>query len=150
MEIERFISLQKENERLKHLYIQAIYTHTIKKRGALYVYDHGLEEDAWEPLVNLMKTTKFVDYEIFQAFKALTPKEIAQLEKRSEQRSHELIQQESAAQLIFALEQMADTFRREKEDLDYEYKDLVNGEEVYSFYKEMMIKVQEMLRQLKS
>ncbi|WP_160722809.1 tubulin-like doman-containing protein [Bacillus sp. USDA818B3_A] len=149
-EIEKFISLQKEDERLKNLYIQAIYTHTIKKRGALYVFDHGLEEDPWEPLVNLMKNTKFVDYEIFQAFKELPPKQMAQLEKKSEQRSHELILQESAAQLIFALEEMANTFQREKEDLNYEYKDLVNGEEVYSFYKEMMIKVQEMLRQLKS
>ncbi|PLS04314.1 tubulin-like doman-containing protein [Neobacillus cucumis] len=150
IEIEQYLSLQKEQEMLINQFIQAIYTNTIKKRGALYVYDKDLEEDAWEPLVNLMKKTKFADFEIYQAFKALSPKQRAQLEKKSERRSSELIQQESAAQLIFALEQMANTYKKEKETLDYEYKDLVNGEELYHFYKEMLMKVQEMLRQLKS
>lgn len=114
------------------------------------MYDKEIEEDAWEPFVNLMKTTKFVDYEIYQAFKALSPKQLDQLEKKSERRSHELISQENATELITALEEMAATYKREKEDLDYDYKDFANGEELYSFYKEMMIKVTDMLRQLKS
>ncbi|MEH7118589.1 tubulin-like doman-containing protein [Neobacillus vireti] len=149
-EIEQYISLQKEQEGLMNQFIQAIYTHTIKKRGALYVYDKDLEEDAWKPFVNLMKTTKFVDFEVFQAFKALSPTQRAQLEKKSEERSNELIQQESAAQLIFALEQMSAVYQKEKEALDYQYQELPNGEELYYFYKEMMLKVHEMLRQLKS
>jgi len=45
---------------------------------------------------------------------------------------------------------MAVTYQKEKENLDYDYKDFVNGEELYSFYKEIMIKVQEILSQLKS
>ncbi|MED4228515.1 tubulin-like doman-containing protein [Neobacillus cucumis] len=150
VEIEHYLSLQKEQENLQNQFIQAIYTKTIKKRGALYVYDKELEEDAWEPFVNLMKKTKFVDYEIFQSFRALSPKQLTQLEKKSERRSQELIQQESTAELISALEQMASTYQKEKAALDYTYKEIVNGEDMYSFYKEMMIKVQEMLRQLKS
>ncbi|MFJ5713579.1 tubulin-like doman-containing protein [Neobacillus sp. NPDC093127] len=149
-EIEQFIASQNEKEASLNQFIQAVYTKTIRKRGALYVYDKEVEEDAWEPFVNLMKTTKFVDFEIFQAFRALSPKQMDQLEKKSERRSNDLISQESAAELTAALEEMAAAYQKEKEALDYDYKDLVNGEELYSFYKEMMIKVNEMLRQLKS
>ncbi|MFF2448948.1 tubulin-like doman-containing protein [Neobacillus sp. NPDC058068] len=149
-EIEQFIASQNEKEASLNQFIQAVYTKTIRKRGALYVYDKEIEEDAWEPFVNLMKTTKFVDFEIYQAFKALGPKQMDQLEKKSERRSNDLINQETAAELTAALEEMAAAYQKEKEALDYDYKDLVNGEELYSFYKEMMIKVNEMLRQLKS
>ena len=149
-EIEQVLASQKDKEMMMNQFIQAIYTRTIKKRGALYVYDKEIEEDAWEPFVNLMKTPKFVDYQIYQAFKSLKSKQMALLEKKSERRSIELINQESAAQLIFALEEMAATYQKEKEALDYDYKEFANGEELYDFYKEMMIKVQEMLRQLKS
>ncbi|EKN71496.1 hypothetical protein BABA_01305 [Neobacillus bataviensis LMG 21833] len=149
-EIEQVLASQKDKEVTMTQFIQAVYTRTIKKRGALYVYDKELEEDAWEPFVNLTKTTKFVEYEIYQAFKSLNQKQMAQLEKKSERRSVELINQESAAQLIFALEEMAAAYQKEKETLDYDYKEFANGEELYAFYKEMMLKVQEMLRQLKS
>ncbi|WHY85470.1 tubulin-like doman-containing protein [Neobacillus novalis] len=149
-EIEQFIASQNEKEASLNQFIQAVYTKTIRKRGALYVFDKEIEEDAWEPFVNLMKTTKFVDFEIFQAFKGLSPKQMDQLEKKSERRSNDLISQESAAELTAALEEMAAAYQKEKEALDYDYKDLVNGEELYSFYKEMMIKVNDMLRQLKS
>jgi hypothetical protein len=149
-EIEQWIESQKDKEVSLNQFIQAVYTKTIRKRGALYVYDKEIEEDAWEPFVNLMKTTKFVDFEIYQAFKSLNPKQMTQLEKKSERRSNELISQEQAIELISALEEMAATYQKEKEALDYDYKDFANGEELYSFYKEMMIKVQDMLRQLKS
>ncbi|MFL6556280.1 MAG: hypothetical protein ACJ8MO_09210, partial [Bacillus sp. (in: firmicutes)] len=149
-EIEQFIELQKVKEVSLNQFIQAVYTKTIRKRGALYVYDKEIEEDAWAPFVNLMKTTKFVDFEIYQAFKSLNAKQMAQLEKKSERRSTDLINQEQATELISALEEMAATYQKEKEALDYDYKDFANGEELYIFYKEMMIKVQDMLRQLKS
>ncbi|WP_144554199.1 tubulin-like doman-containing protein [Bacillus sp. X1(2014)] len=149
-EIEQWIESQKDREISLNQFIQAVYTKTIRKRGALYVYDKEIEEDAWAPFVNLMKTTKFVDFEIYQAFKSLNPKQMAQLEKKSERRSSDLINQEQATELIAALEEMAASYQKEKEALDYDYKDFANGEELYSFYKEMMIKVQDMLRQLKS
>jgi hypothetical protein len=149
-EIEQFIASQNEKENSLNQFIQAVYTKTIRKRGALYVYDKEIEEDAWEPLVNLMKTSKFVDYELYQAFKALSPKKMDQLEKKSDQRSNEMIYQENTTELITALEEMAAIYAKEKEALDYDWQDLANGEEYYSFYKEMMIKVNDRLRQLKS
>ncbi|MEH7180265.1 tubulin-like doman-containing protein [Neobacillus vireti] len=149
-EIENYLAGQKDKEESLNAFIQAMYTKTIRKRGALYVYDKEVEEDAWEPFVNLMRTTKFVDYEIYQAFQALSPKLMDQLQRKSDLRSNNLISQENAAELIAALEEMAATYQKEKENLDYDYKDYVNGEELYGFYKEIMIKVQEMLRQLKS
>ncbi|MEH7158364.1 tubulin-like doman-containing protein [Neobacillus drentensis] len=149
-EIEQRIQSQKNNEVSLNQFIQAVYTKTIRKRGALYVYDKEIEEDAWAPFVNLMKTTKFVDFEIYQAFKALSAKQMAQLEKKSERRSTDMINEEMATELISALEDIAATYQKEKEALDYDYKDIANGEELYSFYKGITIKVQEMLRQLKS
>lgn len=149
-EIEQLLVSQKDKEVSLNQFIQAVYTKTIRKRGALYVYDKEIEEDAWEPFVNLMKTTKFVDFEIYQTFTTLSPKQLDQLEKKSERRSNDMINQESATELIAALAEMAATYQKEKEALDYDYKDFVNGEELYDFYKGIMIKVQDMLRQLKS
>ncbi|WP_040204242.1 tubulin-like doman-containing protein [Neobacillus jeddahensis] len=148
--VEQFLAIQNEKEVTLNQFIQALYTKTIRKRGALYVYDKEMEEDAWEPFVNLMKTTKFVDYELYQAFKGLNPKQLDQLEKKSEQRSNEMINQEGATDLVAALEDMAAIYTKEKIALDYDYQDLVNGEELYRFYKEIMIKVKDMLRQLQS
>jgi hypothetical protein len=149
-EIEQYIASQEQKEISLNQFIQAVYTKTIRKRGALYVYDKEIEEDAWEPFVNLMKTTKFVDYELYQSFKALNQKKMDQLEKKSDRRSNDMINQENTTELVTALEEMAATYSKEKEALDYDYKDLINGEELYSFYKEMMLKVNDMLRQLKS
>jgi hypothetical protein len=149
-EIEQYIASQEENEATLKSFIQAIYTKTIRKKGALYVYDKEIEEDAWEPFVNLLKTTKFVEYEIYQTFKALGPKQMDQLQKKMDRRFNDLTSQENTNELVAALEEMAATYSKEKEALDYDYKYLANGEELYSFYKEMMLKVNEMLGQLKS
>ncbi|MEH7094819.1 tubulin-like doman-containing protein [Neobacillus vireti] len=149
-EVENYLAGQKDKEESLNAFIQAMYTKTIRKRGALYVYDKEIEEDAWEPFVNLMRTTMFVDYEIYLAFQSLGSKHKDQLLRKSELRNNNLISQENATELIAALEEMAATYQKEKESLDYDYKDFVNGEELYGFYKEIMIKVQAMLRQLKS
>ncbi|MEW9053008.1 MAG: tubulin-like doman-containing protein [Neobacillus sp.] len=148
--IQEFIGSQKNKETTINQFIEALYTRTICKRGALYVYDKEVEEDAWEPLVHLLKTTQFVEYELFKSFTALKPRQLEQLLKKSEKRSQELIHQEGTKQLIFALEEMASAYQKEKENLDYDYQDLANGEELYEFYKEMVMKVSSMLRQLKS
>jgi hypothetical protein len=149
-EIRNFLDSQKDREAALNQFIEAIYTRTIRKRGALYVFDIEMEENSWEPLVNLMKTTEFVDYELFQSFTKLSPKQHDQLTKKSLLRSQDLINQEGAAGLIWALEEMAATYQKEKETLDYNYQDHPNGEELYEFYKEMLNKVTNMLRQLKS
>jgi hypothetical protein len=73
-----------------------------------------------------------------------------QLQKKMDRRFNDLTSQENTNELVAALEEMAATYSKEKEALDYDYKDLANGEELYSFYKEMMLKVNEMLGQLKS
>ncbi|MBT2730604.1 tubulin-like doman-containing protein [Bacillus sp. ISL-75] len=149
-EIEAYLEGQIEKEASLKSFIQAIYTKTIRKRGALYVYDKEIEEDAWEPFVNLLKTTKFVEYEIYQTFKALGPKQMDQLQKKMDRRFNDLTSQENTNELVAALEEMSVTYSKEKEALDYDYKSLVNGEELYSFYKEIMLMVNEMLGQLKS
>jgi hypothetical protein len=150
LEIEQFIDLQKDKEVSLNQFIEAVYTRTICKKGARYIYDNDADENTWEPLVNLMKASKFVDFELFKAFRGLTQKQLDQLLKKSEKRSNVLINQENTAQLIWALEEMAATYQKEKEALDYDYKDLANGEEMYEFYNEVRLKVSNMLRQLKS
>ncbi len=48
-EIQEFLDSQKDRETALNQFIEAMYTRTIRKRGALYIYDKELEEDAWEP-----------------------------------------------------------------------------------------------------
>ena len=148
-ELEQFINEQKDKDASINHFIEALYTKTIRKKGAVYVYDKEPEEDPWEPFVNLMRTTQFVEYELYVAVDRLNQKQLAQLLKKSEKRSNELINQEDTSELVQSLQEMAASLQKEKEFLDYDRKEFINGEELYAFYKEVFIKVNSMIKQLK-
>ncbi|MFD2446858.1 tubulin-like doman-containing protein [Bacillus sp. CGMCC 1.16607] len=148
-EIEQYIDSQKDKETLLNQFIEALYTKTIRKKGALYVYDKEPDEDPMDPFVNIMKTSKFVDYEVYRVFTSLDRKQMSLLVRKANKRSDELTSKEDASELIASLEEMAATYQKEKETLDYDRDDFVNGEEMYEFYKEVMVKVNSIVRGLK-
>ncbi len=143
------IAAHQDEERLMKQFIEAMYTGTIVRRGALYVYDHGPDEDPWEPFANVMKAGRFLDFEIYAKLRGLQPKQMAQLQRKSSERSRQMTASEDISDLLGKLQEMAGVYQDAKAALDYDRGDYVNGEELYRFYKEMAGKVNEMVRSLK-
>lgn len=149
-ELKQILASFQGEEELIDQFIEAIYTGTICKRGALYVYDADVEEDSWDPFVNLTKTNKFVEYAIFEQFRNLGAKQMNMLRKKSNKRNTEMTASEDINQLVATLEEMAATFQENKSSLDYDKDEILHGEEMYYFYKQVAGKVNAMVKMLKA
>ncbi len=130
-------------------FIEALYTETITKKGALYVYDRDPEEESWEPFANLMKSQNFVEFEVFGHFLGLDEKNKSTLLRKSTRRGTELTASEDISSLITKLDELYETFLNGRDQLEYEKIELANGEETYQFYKQMLSKLNDIRRKLK-
>ncbi|WP_040951454.1 tubulin-like doman-containing protein [Gorillibacterium massiliense] len=146
---ERILAKFQDEEHLLGLFIEAMYTGTIVKKGAQYVYDVDAEEESWEPFVNLLRANKFTDYAIYDKLRSLDPKKAAQVERKAAKRSEKLTSDENITPLIAQLESMVAAYQEAKGSLDYDREELVNGEEMYRFYRQAVIKVNDMLSTLR-
>ena len=82
-EFEFLISDNQNEEKWLDQFIEALYTGTITKKGALFVYDRDPEEDSWEPFANLLKSVNDVEYEVYKHFRQLDEKAATSLRKSS-------------------------------------------------------------------
>ncbi|MCC8433290.1 tubulin-like doman-containing protein [Brevibacillus sp. M2.1A] len=147
-ELEQIVGAIKDEEELVTRFIEALYTGTICKRGALYVYDKDEEEDAWEPFINLMKVNKHVEFAIYEKFRALDHKSMATIQRKAAKRSDAMTSAEDTQQLLAKLEEIATAFQETKNDLEYDRDEYVNGEELFQFYKKVWSKVNDMRKTL--
>ncbi|MFD7524317.1 tubulin-like doman-containing protein [Paenibacillus chitinolyticus] len=148
-ELEQALSAHQDEEKFVAQYIEAMYTSTIAKKGALYVYDHDADEDPWEPFVNLMQTNKFVEYEIYSKMRALDAKRLSLLQRKSSKRSQEMTASEDISGLVETLRGMAASYQEAKLALDYDRSEYAAGEDMYQFYKLVAGKVNDMVKSLK-
>lgn len=148
-ELEKLLNTHKDEEKLVTNFIEAIYTSTITKKGALYVYDHDADEDPWEPFVNLMKVNKFVDFEIYSKLRELDEKRQNLLQRKASRRSQSLTASDDIKLLVETLRQMAESYQESKNELDYERAELANGEAMYQFYKQVSSRVNDILKSLR-
>ncbi|UIO42379.1 hypothetical protein LOY85_26910 [Brevibacillus brevis] len=147
-ELEQIVGAIKDEEELVTRFIEALYTGTICKRGALYVYDKDEEEDAWEPFINLMKVNKHFEFAIYEKFRALDHKSMATIQRKAAKRSDAMTSAEDTQQLLIKLEEIATAFQETKNDLEYDRDEYVNGEELFQFYKKVWSKVNDMRKTL--
>ncbi|OXM83747.1 tubulin-like doman-containing protein [Paenibacillus rigui] len=148
-ELEQVLHAHKDEEKLMQLFIDAMYTGTISKKGALYVYDHDAEEDPWDAFVNLMQVNKFVEFRIYSQIRDLDEKKRSLLERKAAKRSQQLTASADISGLVATLQQMAESYGEAKSALDYDRVEYENGEDMYQFYKLVSGKVSDMLRSLK-
>lgn len=147
--LSAILAANQSEEKWVDLLIEALYTGTIAKRGAQYVYDHDAEEESWEPFVNLLKVNKFVDYAIYEKLRTLDPKLVALLERKAAKRSGQMTSSEDISELMTTLERMAKGFQEAKAALDFDRAELVNGEELYRFYRQVTVKTSDMLKTIR-
>ncbi|MEC0089543.1 tubulin-like doman-containing protein [Paenibacillus macquariensis] len=148
-EFELLLNQHQVEEKWFDQFIEALYTETITKKGALYVYDRDPEEEAWEPFANLMKSQNYVEFEVFGHFLGLDEKSKSTLLRKSARRGTELTASEDITSLIAKLDELYETFLNGRDQLEYEKIELANGEETYQFYKQMLSKLNDIRRKLK-
>ncbi|OAB44081.1 tubulin-like doman-containing protein [Paenibacillus antarcticus] len=148
-EFELLLNQHQVEDKWLDQFIEALYTETITKKGALYVYDRDPEEEAWEPFANLMKSQNYVEFEVFGHFLGLDEKSKSTLLRKSARRGTELTASEDITSLIAKLDELYETFLNGRDQLEYEKIELANGEETYQFYKQMLSKLNDIRRKLK-
>ncbi|MFC7680946.1 tubulin-like doman-containing protein [Paenibacillus sp. GCM10028914] len=149
VELEQLLHLHQDEEKWLDLFIEALYTDTITKKGALYVYDRDPEEEAWSPFANLMKSSNYVEHEVFESFRQLDDKNRSTLMRKASRRVTEMTATEDTTLLLAKLEDLFNNFLDARERLEYEKVELANGEELHRFYKEMTTKLNEIRRKLR-
>ncbi|HWO54086.1 MAG TPA: tubulin-like doman-containing protein [Paenibacillus cookii] len=149
-ELEAVINKNQDEEKWLDQFIEAMYTGTICKKGALYVYDRDPEEEAWEPFANLMKSVNYVEYEVYKHFRGLDERSRSTLLRKSSRRDQELTASEDISGLLVKLDDLFGVFLDARERLEYEKVELADGEERYQFYKQVASKLNDIRRRLKS
>ncbi|MED1665185.1 tubulin-like doman-containing protein [Brevibacillus laterosporus] len=147
-ELQQIIQSIQGEEDLINRFIEALYTGTICKKGALYVYDKDEEEEAWEPFVNLMKVNKHVEFAIYNQYRSLEGKQMTALQRKASKRSDQMTSAIDTQELITKLEEITAAFQEAKNELEYDRDDYVNGEDMYRFYKKVWAKVNDMRKTL--
>lgn len=148
-ELESLLSQHAGEEKLLDQYIEALYTDTIVKKGALYVYDREEDEESWEPFVNLMKSRSYPHFEIYDVFRSLNDRDRQTLLRKASRRSNELTASEDVSLLVGKLDELYTTFIEARGQLEYEKMELVNGDEAYRFYQETAAKLNELRKRLR-
>lgn len=147
--LDAVLEQHQDEEKWLEEFIEAMYTGTVTKKGALYVYDRDPEEEAWEPFANLMKSQNYVEYEVFTHFRGLDDKSHSALLRKSSKRAAELTASENIEPLMQTLDELAERFREGRDSLEYEKIELANGEDMYQFYKQVTAKLNDIRRRLK-
>lgn len=147
-ELEAILRKAEMDDAVYDQFLEAMYTKTIVKKGAMYVYDRDLEDEEWEPFVNLLKVKKYPEFEIFTKFKNLDDKRRSIILRKSEKRSREIGAMEDTSSFLAMLNEMIVLYSTCKEELEYGRDELLNGQELYEFYRRILVKLNELKRNL--
>ncbi|AHV95838.1 tubulin-like doman-containing protein [Paenibacillus sabinae] len=138
-----------DEEKWMDQFLEALYTDTIVKKGALFVYDKDEEEESWEPFANLMKERSYVEYAVYRHFRALDEKSRSVLLRKSARRAAELTASEDVSPLLYKLDSLYVSVLEARDSLEYERVEHADGDEMYAFYKGMTGKLGSIRRKLK-
>lgn len=128
-------------------FFEAMFTNTIVKRGFLYIYDKDEEEkDEVPSFINLMKVNKYVEYEIFGSYKNLSEKHKTMVKKKSSRKFDKMLIDVEA--LTSKMNEMLLSYGKNLEVLEEKKDELLNGKEMYGFYKQVVDKLTAMKKNL--
>ncbi len=146
--LEEVITLAEAGKKNIENFVKAIYTKTIYKKGALYLYDKDIDEELYDPLLNVMDIDKYAEYELYKRFTAQTGKFKEVMLRKSDKRVRALTQSEDISELIDRLDLILDSFGERREEIEDEVHELVNGREIYDFYKDILAYTKELKKKL--
>ncbi|KAA9004717.1 hypothetical protein F4V43_10360 [Paenibacillus spiritus] len=148
-ELESLLGRHRDEEKWLDQFLEALYTDTIAKKGALFVYDKDEDEESWEPFANLMKERNYVEYAVYRHYRSLDEKSRAALQRKAAKRAAEMTASEDVAPLLYRLENLYVTFLEARDSLEYERAEHADGDEMYAFYQTMTGKLSAIRKRLK-
>ncbi|MCL2841586.1 MAG: tubulin-like doman-containing protein [Defluviitaleaceae bacterium] len=138
--LNRLQSLLSENDREKDLteaFLRILTCEAIVKRGAYYIYEKELEEDPWQPFVNLIEQADYPEFAMFNHYKTLTSAQQAILKNKA--KFHEETWHED--KLTISLKKWQGTIAVRKNQLDTDMWKWQNGTAMYAFYRNTLMRL---------
>jgi hypothetical protein len=130
-------------------FLRALYTDTIIKRGLFFVYNAGEDSKVnIEPFINTLKQKEYHHEAIFRKYVELDEKERIIVDKTSDKRLEQLSMEEGAKNLSLNVSNLFESVMALVEELDTRRYQLVNGEELFAFYNDIRLRLQEVKKQL--
>ena len=130
-------------------FLRVIYTDTIVKKGLFYVYNGGEDSKvSIEPFINALKQKEYQHEAIFRKYVALEERERMIVDKTSDKRLEQLSMEEGAETLISNVNILLDNVKATVEELDTRKYQLINGDELFAFYSDILLRLQEVRKQL--
>ena len=142
------IVVAEEEAKAVENFVKAIYTKTVYKKGALYIYDKDAEEELWAPLLNVMDVNKYPEYELFKRFTKLEVKQKEVILRKTERRVKALTQSEDISDLMESLEQILEAYGERREEIEDEVHEVIDGREIYDFYRDILSYTKELKKKL--
>ena len=142
------IVVAEEEAKAVENFVKAIYTKTVYKKGALYIYDKDAEEELWAPLLNVMDVNKYPEYELFKRFTKLEGKQKEVILRKTERRVKALTQSEDISDLMESLEQILEAYGERREEIEDEVHEVIDGREIYDFYRDILSYTKELKKKL--
>jgi hypothetical protein len=138
---EIILSFEKQ-ETLFNDFIESLYTSTICKKGALYVYDKDeSEKEDWPVFANIIKSKDYVEWQLLKNFMQLDEKHKAILKRKSEKRAEIIASSEDLSNLITTIVNMLNNYKENINSLEYKKFEMVDGDEINSFYLKLYDKL---------
>jgi len=118
-------------------FLRTLTGEAIVKKGALYVYNKSVEEDPWEPFVNLLDHPDYPEFEMFRKYREL-PEGKKEILIKKARANEEVLSEEG---LLEALEKWQGVFSVRKDSIDDDQWNYENGDEMYVFYRNGLLKL---------
>lgn len=130
-------------------FLRALYTETIVKKGLLYVYNAGEDSKVnIEPFINTLKQKEYQHEAIFRKYIDLDEKERTIVDKTSDKRLEQLSMEDGAETLLLNVNTLLDNIKSLVEELDTRKYQLINGDELFAFYNDILLRLQNVRKQL--
>ena len=147
-QLKEVIESVKKAEKNIENFVKTIYTKTIYKKGALYLYDKDEEEELYDPLLNVMDINKYAEYELYKRFTNLQGKFKEVMLRKSEKRVRALTQSDDITELLERLDFILEVYGERREEIEDEVHEVINGREIYDFYKDILGYTKELKKKL--
>ncbi|APM39107.1 tubulin-like doman-containing protein [Clostridium kluyveri] len=130
-------------------FLRALYTDTIVKKGVFYIYN-GRDDSkvSIEPFINTLKEKEYHHEAVFKKYASLDERDKVIIDVTSDRRLENLSMEEDTKTLILNIDTLLETFKECIRELDIRKYQLVNGDELFAFYNEMLSRLQEVRKQL--
>jgi len=138
VQLKEVVEGAKEEEKNIENFVKSLYTKTLYKKGALYLYDKDEEEELYDPILNVMDINKYAEYELYKRFTALEGKLKSVMIRKSEKRVKALTQSEDITVLMERLDDILAVYGERREEIEDEVHEIVDGKQIYGFYRDIL------------